>query len=480
MSQALLLLLGAAFAHSTTVGPHYFKSLQDHFQASNFNTWNQAYYVNDTFWKGGNAPVFLCVGGEGPQITEHVVSDSVHCNVAVEWLEETGAIMFAVEHRYYGCHNRSACPVDDLDAPDALKFLSSKQAHMDLAAFHKFASKAYNISYDSKWITWGGSYPGMLAGWARILHPTLFHASVASSAPVRAELDMRGYNNHVANAYAVSDNGVGGSLECKDNIAQGHAFIGKLMETKEGRAQLVAQFHLLHTLDNLQDRKNFAGNGVAGFYPQGNDPSCTSPACDIGSQCKVMLDDSLGDNVARLAKLAKLQGRFGLAKQTKRTRTRTRMGDDYVTVLANRETSAEPDYWTYQTCTEFGFYQTCEVGSDCFYTQGLILLDDFLEMCKPYNLNKSQVAENIKKTNEYYGALTPNGSNVLYPNGEVDPWAANGITKGTSSLPAFLVKGSSHHAWTHPTLPTDQESIVQARLKIKKQVKVWLGEIDLQ
>ena len=35
---------------------------QDHFDGSNPNTWKQAYYVNDTFWKG-EGPVFLCVGG---------------------------------------------------------------------------------------------------------------------------------------------------------------------------------------------------------------------------------------------------------------------------------------------------------------------------------------------------------------------------------------------------------------------------------
>ena len=60
----------------------------------------QAYYVNDTFWKpGSDAPVFLCVGGEGPPLDGSVVVSSVHCNGAVEMLEETGALMFAVEHR---------------------------------------------------------------------------------------------------------------------------------------------------------------------------------------------------------------------------------------------------------------------------------------------------------------------------------------------------------------------------------------------
>ena len=83
--------------------------------------------MNATFWeKGSDAPVFLCVGGEGPPLDGSVVVASPHCNVAVEWLKETKAIMFAVEHRYYGCHNASACPFVHGDAKP-WQWLSSRQ-----------------------------------------------------------------------------------------------------------------------------------------------------------------------------------------------------------------------------------------------------------------------------------------------------------------------------------------------------------------
>lgn len=97
----------------------YVTQPQDHFDASNVNTWQQAYYVNDKYWKGAasNAPVFVCVGGEGPPLDGSAVVSSVHCNNAVEWLPETGALMLALEHRYYGCHNQSACPVANFSGP---------------------------------------------------------------------------------------------------------------------------------------------------------------------------------------------------------------------------------------------------------------------------------------------------------------------------------------------------------------------------
>ena len=68
------------------------------YTGANRDVWQQAYYVNDTFWNGADseAPIFLCVGGEGPPLDGSVVVSSPHCSNAVDWLPETGALMFAV------------------------------------------------------------------------------------------------------------------------------------------------------------------------------------------------------------------------------------------------------------------------------------------------------------------------------------------------------------------------------------------------
>ena len=60
-------------------------------------------------------------------------------------------------------------------------------------------------------------------------------------------------------------------------------------------------------------------------------------------------------------------------------------------------------------------------------------------------------------------------------NGMVDPWAGLAILHSPSDqLPALMVPGASHHAWTHPSLPTDQPSVVRARRAIHAQLKEWL------
>lgn len=97
-------------------------------------------------------------------------------------------------------------------------------------------------------------------------------------------------------------------------------------------------------------------------------------------------------------------------------------------------------------------------------------------MCR-YGISEEQIQKNIDISNDFYGAGHPNATRILYPNGEVDPWKSQGIlTSPGPELPVMLVKGASHHAWTHPSLPTDQATVVQARINIKKQVAAWLKE----
>lgn len=140
------------------------------------------------------------------------------------------------------------------------------------------------------------------------------------------------------------------------------------------------------------------------------------------------------------------------------------------------------DYWGWQTCTEFGFYQTCEVGSRCFYTQGLNLLSDDDHFCMAdYGISPAMIQKSIERSNRVYGGLRPdlahNASRILYVNGNVDPWSGLSILKSpTPSLPILEVEGASHHAWTHPSQPSDQKTVVEARDKIRAQVKSWLAE----
>jgi serine protease 16 len=98
-------------------------------------------------------------------------------------------------------------------------------------------------------------------------------------------------------------------------------------------------------------------------------------------------------------------------------------------------------------------------------------------LTRRFGISEAEIQKNIDASNAFYGAGHPNATRILYPNGEVDPWKSQGILVSPGpDLPVMLVEGASHHAWTHPSLPSDQPSVVQARLDIKKQVAAWLQE----
>ena len=69
--------------------------------------------------------------------------------------------------------------------------------------------------------THAGSYPGMLAGWARLKYPHLFHAAVSSSSPLQAQLDFPQYAEVMRDSLASDADGVGGSEECAAAVETG-------------------------------------------------------------------------------------------------------------------------------------------------------------------------------------------------------------------------------------------------------------------
>ena len=108
----------------------------------------------------------------------------------MELAPKYGALMVALEHRYYGPSN----PFGDYSTEN-LRYLNTEQALEDIASFHDMISEKFDLlsplvagEKGNKWVAWGGSYPGMVAALARLRYPHLIHASVSSSSPLYAQV----------------------------------------------------------------------------------------------------------------------------------------------------------------------------------------------------------------------------------------------------------------------------------------------------
>ena len=262
--------------------------------------------MNDSYFKTTRqGPVFLCVGGEGPPFEPTVTVGDVHCSDMIQLASQRGALILALEHRFYGPD--ANLPVKDFST-DSLRLLSTFQAQADLARFHAFITERYNLVPGTPWITWGGSYPGMCAGWAHMRYPHLFLGAVASSAPVEAVLNYRGYLEVIRESYENDDALVGGGNGCAEAIVDAFRAVGASLKTPEGRRSLETQFSVCGTGTPLEDSFVAASlaNTLADLFPgQTNDPFCTEVGCNIARTCTIMRDAAGGQPIQRLASYIK-------------------------------------------------------------------------------------------------------------------------------------------------------------------------------
>ncbi len=476
----------------------------DHFRPQDKATYQQRYFARSDYWKQlGQPPLaYICVGGEGPPLAASALIDSVHCTEMVVLAKQTGAMLFAIEHRYYG----KSVVTKDLSTAN-LAYLSAKQAAEDIKYFIQGMYREWGLKLDTKWVTFGGSYPGMLASFARIKYPHIIHAAVASSAPTYATTEMPGYNRVVGEALRATS--VGGSEACREIVRLGHEQVGKYLTYEQGREKLAADFMICGGASMLTDKGSvaeWAGMGVLDVPAQSNDPSCTQKFCDIGSICRYLTKNASTTPYERIVYVAKEQfysGAFDLIAPEAvgsshryhdrrffadrrrglrgRGHGRNEQGNEcrdidwesYMDYLATTDVSNGGRVWMYQTCAEFGFYQTCTKEGDCPFTHGVNEIPHHLDMCaRLFNISESQIDANVLDSNLEWGGLTPRTPRIMYINGEVDPWRANSIQTQLSELqPLIEVKGASHHFWTHVPKASDSAAVNATREAIYSWVK---------
>jgi hypothetical protein len=93
-------------------------------------------------------------------------------------------------------------------------------------------------------------------------------------------------------------------------------------------------------------------------------------------------------------------------------------------VTATQNTTQTPEgvcirSWTYQTCTEFGYFQTTDSSSQPF--GDLVPISYYTQFCSDvFGLDPNSIGASVNATNVYYGGnqLPPTGpTNILFVNG---------------------------------------------------------------
>ena len=131
--------------------------------------------------------------------------------------------------------------------------------------------------------------------------------------------------------------------------------------------------------------------------------------------------------------------------------------------------------WFYQTCNQFGYYQTTDSKNQPFGS--LFPLSFFVNQCIDVfgpQFDQAHIESGIACTNENYGGKNISTSRVVFPNGSIDPWHALGITNMTGASYSIFITGTAHCANMYPPAPTDIIGLQMARLQISEQLKDWI------
>uniref|UniRef100_A0A7S3HC00 Uncharacterized protein n=1 Tax=Spumella elongata TaxID=89044 RepID=A0A7S3HC00_9STRA len=418
----------------------------------------QRYWINRQFWGGVGFPVLVFIGGEGAESCNRLTSRMYAYNLA----QEHRAMLVDVEHRFYG----ESYPTADMSTSN-LKYLSADQALADLARIIGHIKSDFKTK-DSKVITIGGSYPGNLAGWFRLKYPSVTHGSIASSAPVIAQTNFPEYMDVVGQALIHFS-----GQKCFDAFESAAEKVASYINAGD-YTRLETDFKTCSKISSTNDLKVLLGDlmgNVQGTIQYNNEHNGVMNATDI---CATMTAST--DYYANFVSLQALY----------RTANGQECEDaswaDTVAYLSNptKDSTNAGRPWTYQTCNEFGYYQTADSQTQPFRSWKWLDLQFSRDICYAA-FNGWTSDPQVEWINQNYGDIHIAGTNIAFPSGTIDPWHALGVQNSTAALlpqpteQSVFIEGTAHCADLYAPANSDPESLKYAREVIRSLVSKWLA-----
>lgn len=426
------------FLAAKTIQEFQFTQLLDH-NAPSIGTFTQRYYIDETYSKAKNDPVFFYICGES-ECTNRSLNGAIR-----NYARKYHAKLVSLEHRYYG----KSIPLPSLSTQD-LSYLTTEHALDDLAYFQRHLSKQKN--WTGKWIAFGGSYPGSLSAYYRLKFPYLVVGSLASSAPVMAKEDFFEYDTHVTQVVGP---------QCAEQMRQVVGAIEATLNDKTKLAQMKALFDAKEVADPVDFLYLIADTGAAAVQYGERNAFCAA----------------LSSSPTPLAGYAEFARSLYQA-----------MGVSAVEMTAQGAMSTElSDYnngvgmrqWYYQSCTEYGYWQNANPDRSQSTRSALIDLDYHRQVCQRlFGINKSANTAAINNT-LYYPLMDELVSNIFFTNGENDPWSLLSLAEKNGNainarLDYYLIQGSAHCDDLHSPGSDDSNSLLEARNKMESLIKLWL------
>ncbi|CAO2649839.1 Nn.00g011310.m01.CDS01 [Neocucurbitaria sp. VM-36] len=421
-----------------TIVPEYVELPLDNFAKEK----NQAYSYEGTFfnrfWVAQSAytpggPVFIYDVGEANAEPNALFRLQNETSFFKQLVDSYGGIGIVWEHRFYG--NSTPEPIDVNTPPEAFRFLNTEQSLADVDRFAKQFSRK-NINYTltpdkTPWVFVGGSYPAMRAAFMRDKYPDTIYASYASSAPVQASVDQSFYFEPIwrgLNKYNFGN--------CSRDIQAATRYMDKIMDTdRAGAAKLKVQFLGLGAANN--SHATFA-DALTTIFATWQSYGVEGGQMGLRRFCDWIETDPDTQKLAPAEGWAKSKGaNFTVGRWASYPWFTNNVNTYLETNCSGKENIAgncdlnrkftDPAMisWTWQYCTQWGYFQSANLGPNQLVSKHNSLLHQH-DICHrqfptaPRSLFPDWPA--VDRTNALFGGWTIRPSNTYWSNGEFDPW----------------------------------------------------------
>ena len=444
----------------------------DHFSYSMHTEgfFHERYFVCSQFQVTGG-PVFFYTGNEA-DVTLFVNNTGLMW----EFGQAMGAMLVFAEHRYYGESLPSAG-----GSKTCLAQLTVPQVLSDFANLIVHLYAQFSLPKSTAVVTFGSSYGGMLSGWMRMKYPHLVEGAVASSAPVfysfgvSPESDGSLFARTLATAAGPS---------CSARLRKSLEAVDRWERNALDKKNLVRALSLCRdpsAASILQWASEPWGYLAMANYPYpnayivttagvGSNPLPTNP---LNSACAVLTRSAEESDLALFQSL-----RESLQPWYNNTRTEECFAIDVSDPVADVEEGKCYGDYSFQRCADLaGPYQQGTPKDPLWPKMDLHASDASATCMRKYGRSARLGAAAVE-----FGNTVPDTvagmSNIIWSNGEFDPWGQYGVDCSRTDCPASVfspvIPGGAHSSDLMFSHPLDSAAVTGVRRLETAHISSWI------